>query len=682
MMQKLSEKEIIQLISDGAHFECEHLDGSFALKIEAYTPAICTALHDGHNFHEGLDAYCALTEKERFYEEDPYTGELIESMPITVLGRDSRYEYDLNRPIARCIYTKAWGKDVWVKPISQSIRRRSIEKHKVFYRVLDALVSKVEALFGACIFFDIHSYNADRISSDAPTFNIGTEQIDIDRWGRVINRFKTSLDKIELAHSKVRAAFDEVFFGRGYLISHMNSRFENTLVIPCEVKKVFMNESNGEVYPLELNELKSGFKHTLSDTGAYFARQHSKKSRIRRLDMLSTKLDPAITKLDRELFRLAKGMETLNYINPINIVHEKRTFVSKKGNYKPVFRYRPLAINPYEFREKLYRLPVETIRDAGIQQMYCQVIDGLSSKIDLLVSAGRPQFVYSSLRYYGEPSLEDEANAQFLLHAAKYDPDTEKRVSAREAVDYFRLKAADWGMTCKVELSTKLVASAMVSNAKRTLYVNKDAMLTETEVNALAHHELGVHMATTLNAASQPLKIFSLGLPGNTMTQEGLAILNEFHSGNMCLTRLQGLALRVLAVREMLKYGDFRHTYSFLREEMGMLTDDAFKLSVRVHRSGGFTKDYLYLRGVSEALKLYKDCDISNLYVGKTGFGYLKIINELIDREMIEKPRFVPESLGKPEFVSDILNYLVSSIKPTAPAGLMENLCGDISVTA
>lgn len=681
-MQRLSEPEIIRLISSGIHFECEHLDGSFSLKVEAYTPAICTAIHDGHNFSKELVSHCALSEDERLYEEDPYTGDLIKSMPITMIGNDSRYAYDLNRPLARCIYKKAWGKDVWTKNLPKSLRSKSIEKHKAFYRVLDALVSKIEENFGACIVFDIHSYNYQRIDRHSPTFNLGTEQIDIERWGRVVNRFRNSLSKLEFAHIAPEASLDSVFYGRGYLISHVNSRFENTLVIPCEVKKVFMDELKGKLYPLVLDDLKAGFKHALTDTGAYFARSHSKKSRLRRLDMLSSKLDPAITKVDRELAKLAKGMETLNYINPVNIVQEKRKFIAKKGNYLPCFKYKPLAINPYEFREKLYRLPVEKISDVAIQRMYCQVIDSLSSKIDLLVNAGSSQFVYSSLNYYGEPSLEDEANAKFLLHAAKYDPESDKSISASEAVEYFRLKASDWGMSCKVELSSKIVASAMVSGARRTLYVNKDVTLTETQVNALAHHELGVHMATTLNAALQPLRVFALGLPGNTMTQEGLAILNEFHSGHMCLTRLQGLALRVIAVKEMLKYGDFRHTYSYLHEEMKMPTDEAFKLSVRVHRSGGFTKDYLYLRGVSEALRHYRSFDISNLYVGKTGFAYLSIINELIERELIIKPRYVPASLSNPEFAPDILKYLVSSIKPTAPVGLIDNLCGDLRGTA
>lgn len=681
-MQKLSENEILNRISEGQLFECEAQDGSFSLKVETYTPAICTAVHDGHNMSANVARYCALNEEERLFEEDPYTGELIESMPITLIGHDSRYEYDLNRPLSRCIYSKAWGKDVWTKNLPSSLKKQGADKHKAFYRVLDALVSKVESKFGACVIFDLHSYNSERIAKETPTFNIGTEQIDLDRWIRVVDRFKKNLNKVSLANQKVRAAYDEVFYGRGYLIAHVNSRFENTLVLPCEVKKVFMNEQSGEVYRLLLNELKEGVKHCLTDTGAFFARRHSRKTATRRMDMLSSKLDPEILKVDRALYALAKGTETLNYINPVNITQEKRKFLARKGNYIPEFKYKPLAIDPYSFREKLYRLPVDNIRDSGIQKLYCQVIDGLSSKIDLLVNAGSPEFVYSSLKYYGEPSIEDEANAHFLLHAAKYEPETDKQVSTAEAVEFFRLKASDWGMKCKVELTNRIVASAMVSNAKRTLYVNKDATLTETEVNALAHHELGVHMATTLNAASMPLKVFSLGLPGNTMTQEGLAILNEYHSGNMSLNRLQGLALRVLAVKEMLKYGDFRHTYSYLHEEMGMTTDDAFKLAVRVHRSGGFTKDYLYLRGVSEALRQYRDDDISNLYVGKTGFAYLGIINELVEREIIHKPAFVPEGLVNPEPASDILDYLISSIKPTTPWGANDGLNNQFKVPA
>jgi uncharacterized protein (TIGR02421 family) len=662
-MLKLSEIEILERISAGDLFECVAEDDSFILKIEEYTPAICTAIHDGHKMREATQKHCALDAHERLYEEDPFTCQLIDSMPITLAGGDSRYEYDLNRPVATCIYKKAWGKTVWKTALPTAVKKQNIAKHQRFYRILDALISKIEKLFGACIVFDVHSYNHLRHERETPTFNIGTEQIDQDRWKKVLEHFTQRLASLSLENIAITAKHNDIFFGRGYLIAHTNGRFENTLVLPLEIKKIFMDEYKGELYPLVFNNLKEGIKHCFTDSAAFFSRKHTRKQSAKRIEMLSSQLEPAIAKVDRQLYKLAKNLETLLYITPVNINHEKKRFFAQRSNYQPQFRYRPLDIDPYLFREKLYRLPVDEIRDPSIQQLYRRVIDGMSSKIDLLVNAGTPDFIYNSLQYYGEPSLDDEKNAAFLMHATDFEETQTKNINADELVRRFREQADHWGMKCKVETSSRLVAAAMVSNSRKAVYVNRDALLSEVEANALLHHELGVHMATTLNASQQKLKVFSLGLPGNTMTQEGLAILNEFHSGNLPLIRLKELALRVLAVREMINHGDFRHTYNYLVEEHRMSSDNAFKLAVRVHRSGGFTKDYLYLRGVSIAYNLNKSTDISNLYIGKTGFDSLGIINEMISREMISSPVYLPVYLTKSKSHSAILDYLMASIR-------------------
>ncbi len=666
MMLKLSEVDIIQRIEASEHFECEFLDGSFTLKIESYTPVVCTAVHAGHKFRSGLSSKIALSEEERLYEEDPYADQLIQAMPITLIAQDSRYEYDLNRPIANCIYTKAWGKTVWNTKLSAKERAESTNKHQAFYRILDALIKNIEQQFGAALIFDIHSYNHLRREEDTPTFNIGTEQVDMDRWQSVIELSLSKLSMIDLPNMPVSALENSVFFGRGYLISHVNGRFQNSLVLPLEVKKVFMDELTGEAYPLVMQSLSQQFKESLVEISAFFSRRFTSKKRAKKSDILTEKMDPSIVKVDRALFRLAKGLETLLYINPVNIPTERKQFFKSNGNYQPNFRYRQLDVDPYQFREQLYRLPVDAIRDPSIQSLYRDVVDGLSEKIGMLVKAGRPDFLYESLKYYGEPSQTDEQNAHFLLHANELDSANEETITTEDLLEQMKSAALEWKMHCKVETSTKLVASAMVSNSRKAVMIAKNLGVSTIEARALVHHELGVHMATTLNSSSQRLKVFSLGLPGNTLTQEGLAILNEYHSGNMTLKRLHGLALRVLAVREMLNHGDFRHTFSFLVEEHQLSQDEAFKLSVRVHRGGGFTKDYLYLNGVSMALDLYKTQNITNLYVGKTGFDYLPIINEMVDRQLVSAPEHYPSFLDKPTQVSPVLEYLISCIRPSA----------------
>jgi uncharacterized protein (TIGR02421 family) len=662
-MQKRSETTIIASIQAGECFECLTEDGALAIKIEAYVPTICTAIHAGHQFRMPLQRYCRLSETERFYEEDPFTDQFIAAMPITLVSMDSRYEYDLNRPLATCIYKTAWGKKVWLKALPAKERRLSVDKHQQFYRILDALLARIEKQFKAALVFDVHSYNHFRIETETPTFNLGTEQLDSDRWSSVLGFVQKRLQQVELPNLPVSSAINQVFYGRGYLTAHINSRYENTLVVPLEIKKIYMDEIEGNPYPIIMNSLSQQFKDSLADISAFFARRYTTKKRSKSSDMLPDKMEPAILNVDNRLYHLAKGLDTLQYINPVNLQSEKKRFFKERGNYDPQFRYKPLQLDPYLFREQLYRLPVDMIRDPGIQALYRDVIDNLSSKIDMLVNIGQREFIYTSLKYYGEPSYADEKNANYLLHSSDYEEVGRNCLNQKELVERFTLAAAEWNMRCKVEISNRLVASAMVSNSRKAVMLAKGISLPEKEAQALIHHELGVHMATSLNAAGQRLKIFALGLPGNTLTQEGLAILNEYQSGNMTLQRLKGLALRVMAVKEMLKGGSFRHTFSYLLEEHGMSPDAAFKLSVRVHRGGGFTKDYLYLNGVSQALGLYEKQSITNLYVGKTGFAYLPIINEMIERQLIDAPVYSPEWLKSPRPSSAVLSYLMHCIR-------------------
>ena len=169
-MLTLSEKECIALIRKGECFHAEVESGAFIVKIDEYAPIVCAAIHNGHKLRPELMKSFLLSDDERFYEEDPYTDELISSFPIQLIGNDSRFEYDLNRAKALSTYFKtAWDKLVWEKPLSQKQRAKSHNKHQSFYNVLEAIIEVVENQFKNAIVFDIHSYNYKRIEVDTPT---------------------------------------------------------------------------------------------------------------------------------------------------------------------------------------------------------------------------------------------------------------------------------------------------------------------------------------------------------------------------------------------------------------------------------------------------------------------------------------------------------------------------------
>ncbi|MEZ4922014.1 MAG: N-formylglutamate amidohydrolase [Crocinitomicaceae bacterium] len=300
-MLKLSIEQIIQKIEKGLSFEAEDIDGGFYIKIAEYVPYVCAAIHDGHNFREELLDNIIHNDYERWYEEDPKTLDFISSFPIVIAGRDSRFEYDLNRPPETAVYKDAWGKPVWHKELTKRERESSLSKHENFYRIVEALVTKLEVLFKACVVYDIHSYNYKRHERNVPVFNLGTERIDSKRFGIVKNDFLKELGSIELPSIKTTVAENDVFQGRGYFLQFITERFDNTLVLATEVSKVYCDEETGDYYSRVIDAIKEGFKRVILENALLFAKKHSNLKVKNSNLLLSSELDNSIVKVDREL---------------------------------------------------------------------------------------------------------------------------------------------------------------------------------------------------------------------------------------------------------------------------------------------------------------------------------------------------------------------------------------------
>jgi hypothetical protein len=270
-MIEMEVDDCIAAIHERKTFYASVNGGAFFIKIDDYTNFVCTAIHNGHRLRPQLLDKCALDESERLFEEDPYTADVAANMPITVVANDSRYEYDLNRPPQTCVYEEAWGRAVWSDPLSDAEKAASLAKHTAFYTVLGALYKTLETLHPQVLTYDVHSYNYQRPGmGDVPLFNIGTEQLDTQRWQPVIDQWADGLDSIQLPGVEVRAAINEVFYGRGYQATFVAEQLHNTLVLPTELKKVFMDETSGEPRPDILQELHAQFEQVIRLTAGKF----------------------------------------------------------------------------------------------------------------------------------------------------------------------------------------------------------------------------------------------------------------------------------------------------------------------------------------------------------------------------------------------------------------------------
>ncbi|WP_045860834.1 flavohemoglobin expression-modulating QEGLA motif protein [Teredinibacter purpureus] len=373
-------------------------------------------------------------------------------------------------------------------------------------------------------------------------------------------------------------------------------------------------------------------------------------------------IPPVIHDIDTRLHKLVSPIDILTAVSPLNYREQKQLFLQQQYSKEPEFVYRSHDIDSFTLKRNLFNLPLEKIVDDDLRQLYLDIVDSYIDKVDQYKSIGNDEFLYDSLRYYGEPSEKDIRNANFILHLPEQDDNDESLLNA-EAIKSVLTEFADHeGYQYQLQIDDNMIAKALVSGT--TVKINSTAEISKIETMALAHHELGVHLVTTLNARSQPLRILSLGSPVNTMTQEGLAILSEYLAGYMTVKRLKILALRVLAVESLIKDKSFRSTFMRLKEGYQLDDDTAFTITARVYRGGGLTKDYLYLQGFHQMLNAHETAaDFTHLLTGKISLDHLPIITRLINKGILLAPERITPAFVRPVKSNDIDSFIVHAIK-------------------
>ena len=276
-MLRLSIKEIINKIESQEIFEAVADDYSFTIKIDAYVHYACGAVHDGHQFRWELWDNCLHTTYERWFEEDPATKQMVQTHPIVISGLDSRFEYDLNRPPETAIYSDAWGKQLWRKPLSESMKIKSLQKHDNFYKVTHALIKKLEELFGVCIVYDMHSYNWTRWDREVPTWNLGTSNIDNERFGDTIEKWRQILSVMKFPHGIAsNCKINNTFYGNGYFLKYITKNFKNSLVLATEVKKIYCDEIKYVLFPEVIEAIEQSLITDIKSHAQSFYQEYSK----------------------------------------------------------------------------------------------------------------------------------------------------------------------------------------------------------------------------------------------------------------------------------------------------------------------------------------------------------------------------------------------------------------------
>jgi uncharacterized protein (TIGR02421 family) len=371
--------------------------------------------------------------------------------------------------------------------------------------------------------------------------------------------------------------------------------------------------------------------------------------------------------IDTRLDALVKTIELLSYVNPVNIESEKEKFFASKYLHNPVFQYPIIDFDKFKLHRELFSLPIELIEDECLRNLYEEIIYYYSGIIQCIETIGNgKKFYYNSLHSFGTPTEKDVENAKYILH---YDTDYDAnhfkpKYTPEETEAIFKEFSRRYDFTYNIKYSETMGAIAMVLNNSKTLVLNSKHTFSENQIGILTNHEIGVHMVTTMNGILHPLKIFSHGFPNNVETQEGLAVFSEYMSGHLTIKRLRELAYRVIAINSLAKGYSFSKTFRLLHNTYDLNREDAFHITVRAHRGGGFTKDYLYLSGLKKVFDYYQaGNDLSLLLTGKVSLEHVDTIKYLIERGYAVNAKYYTDSYRNNNNKNKTIDFILNNLK-------------------
>jgi uncharacterized protein (TIGR02421 family) len=415
-------------------------------------------------------------------------------------------------------------------------------------------------------------------------------------------------------------------------------------LLGIEVQPVYRQAKTGIAFPVLLRTARRGLAHALRQTFHHFVITHT-ALRPRHYHELGRRTPlEAVWEADRRLSEITATFDFLLQVTPVNTNRVWTEFKRRQFASVPEFDYRPLVVDAAALKRRLYSIRTDRLEDPTLAYLLDDTRDELDRRITMLTDRNTGRFLQGSLQVYGgvddslhrlatemlsrlEPRGEDDADGA-VLDAAGF-----AALAEREIAHY---REIDPGIGATVEVSGE-VPGVMVSKGR--LLIPKGAAVAAARADALIQHEVGTHVLTHHNGSAQPLTQLASGLAGYEELQEGIGVFAEYLAGGLLPSRLRTLAARVVAVRCLTDGAEFPEAFRELTRGYGVPERAAFTVCMRVYRSGGLTKDMVYLRGLVGLLGYLRDGgEIEPLFLGKIALSHIPLIQELRWRQVLQAP--------------------------------------------
>ena len=238
----------------------------------------------------------------------------------------------------------------------------------------------------------------------------------------------------------------------------------------------------------------------------------------------------------------------------------------------------------------------------------------------MIACMGTERMTELSISIYGRPgSPLTGGNGTTSLDAAKYfltvgsefyrsnaPKEADYCVTARAVRDELESGLAEVFKNKEVSIVIDPHLASKAAAGATRIRLRDATCFSEYDAQQLLQHEAFVHSLTALNGRRQTtISAMSLGAPRTTVAQEGLATFAELVTGTIDISRLERIAMRIIATDMALGGADFIDVFRYF-VDAGQPLNESYSSTMRIFRgaplTGGhaFTKDAVYLRGMLE----------------------------------------------------------------------------------
>lgn len=353
--------------------------------------------------------------------------------------------------------------------------------------------------------------------------------------------------------------------------------------------------------------------------------------------------------IDRELSSISESFRFLVDLTPVNVEDARKEFLASPDD-EPHFMYRNVEDFPEVIGARLAAVDLASVADPSLARIFGAKQRELALQLEMLSLRGCSGFLDLSLELYGSVTPALEHQAEDILRDVPKGPGARGRcleagaIAKKATAEIERYRAGYPDLSVAVEIRED-TSGVMVANG--VLIIAATACVAGSRLAGLLAHEVGTHILTYVNGSLQHLKLMASGLAGYEATQEGLALIAEAAVGGFTAGRLRQIAARVIAVSRLLQGRSFAETHRELTEAYGYSKGGAFTITMRVWRSGGLTKDAIYLRGLQDVVDyLSAGNELDSLWQGKLSLADLPLARQLTEEGVLAPPTLLPYFLA------------------------------------